>query len=173
MTHSATTRRRGGQPGNSNRLRHGLYSRRLFPDQKGASSSTGGPSLRFQRDLARRRLLQLLAQQEGASLRDWLSYERGILHYMKFIIALSQAANLRVDQMRAMPPSADVLTSVHQLDSEIPEELHNPVEPIRTSRKINRFSRDSSPKSPIRTANRSSGSISSFEQERSSDDYDE
>ncbi len=172
MTHASSTRRRGGQPGNSNRLRHGLYSRRLFPDAKDPSSK-GAPSLRFQRDLARRRLVQLLAQQERASLRDWLSYERGILHYLKLIIALSQAANYDVDLLRQVSPRADVQTRVHAVDEEVSDDLPNPVGLIRTSPEINEFSRDSSPKSPIRTVNRSSGEVSSFGQERSSDERHE
>lgn len=140
MSHPPTTRRRGGQPGNINRLRHGLYSRRLStPAQDRAASPTETPDPRFQLALARRRLAQLLDQQESALPHDWLSYERGIAHYLSLISSLwwksvrpapSNPINLSQHDGH---PFVSMLESLHRLEPEAAADANLDLYPIRTS----------------------------------------
>jgi len=140
MSHPPSNRRRGAQPGNTNRLKHGLYSRRLSPPADNqASSPAEMPDPKFQLALARRRLAQLLGQQESASPEDWLSYERGILHYLSFI------SSLWWKSVRHAPPKAidlsehdghpfvGMLDSLRLLDPDAVADASTDLFPIRTS----------------------------------------
>ncbi len=141
MSHPPSTRRRGGQPGNLNRLKHGLYSRRL-------ASTPADP--KFELTLARRRLAQLLQKQESASLRDYLSYERGILHYLSVIIALSQSAvrsrpSARIDPPQSTDPIdgdghpyAGIMESIRPFNTEAPGDSQASGLGIRTSKRRKR-----------------------------------
>lgn len=88
MPRPATGRRRGGQPGNTNRLVHGLYSRRLPPDLMPDLNPRTQMDPEFEIALARIRLVGLLKAQQSASPRQFLSYERAVLAYLHHIRCL-------------------------------------------------------------------------------------
>ena len=98
ISHTRSGRRKDGQPRNTNRLRHGVYSRQLTP-----SSDAVDP--RFELALARKRLLLLLEQQQSASPRDWIRHERDILRCLQLIISLKDysAAYALSDMEEAFP----------------------------------------------------------------------
>ncbi len=84
MSHPPTTRRRGGQPGNLNRLRHGLYSSRFaLPNPQ------SDPELRS--TIIRKRLREILKKQQSATVREWISFERAISAYISLLISLQSA----------------------------------------------------------------------------------
>ena len=137
MSRTPTGRRKGGQPGNTNRLKHGLYSRRLTPDFDQLDP-------RFQLTLARKRLAQLLRQQESASPHDYLSYERGILHYLSLISNLWQqsvrpARSAGLDLLASDGhPFVGILESIHSLSTQVTDDQLNPPGAIRTSDRLPR-----------------------------------
>ncbi len=152
MSHRPSVRRRGGQPGNSNRLRHGLYSRRLAP-------VGGSLDADFQIALARRRLAQLLDRQEASSSpRDFLSYERGILHYLSLIICLQESRSVpgRLTDLypteRDGHPFVGVLDSLHLLDEDADATSEPAEKPIRTSEQSVQNPRYLPEESPLRSA---------------------
>ena len=83
------TRKRGGQPGNANNLKHGLYSDlvsvrddvELIPMPRDKSDD----ELAF----ARVRLKQLVLKQRTAPEQHWLSYEKAIQHYIDRIAMIT------------------------------------------------------------------------------------
>lgn len=133
MSPTSTGRRKGGQPGNTNRLKHGLYSPRI-------ANALVDPDGSIRIALIRRRLLALVRKQDGASLRDLLSLERGIAHYVSLILALSREMALPplpdpdVLQDAAGLPFAALLRSL-DLSVDVPPALPQPGPArIRTSR---------------------------------------
>ena len=116
MPQSPSGRRRGGQPGNTNRLRHGLYSRRLPRELTAAADPRTTPEPDFEIALARVRLVQLIRAQAAAPAREWLTYERAVINYLDLIFSLTEAAARRrrngpeleriLDSLRHSYPSA-------------------------------------------------------------------
>ena len=96
MPRSPSGRRRGGQPGNTNRLVHGLYSTRI-PRKIHRSlenpRTTSEPD--FEIALARVRLVQLMRAQQAAPAREYLTYERAVINYLDLIFSLTEAAARR------------------------------------------------------------------------------
>ena len=88
-----TGRKRGGQPGNTNALKHGLYSDHIsllsgpHDDHELASM----PPDKYDSELAlvRVRLKDLLKKQAHASADDWFKYERAIEHHLDKIISMT------------------------------------------------------------------------------------
>ena len=109
MPRPATGRRRGGQPGNTNRLVHGLYSRRLPPDLRPNLNPRTQMDPEFEIALARVRLVRLIRAQQSASPRQWLSYERAILAYLRRIGSL-MAAGLK--RRRLQPDLIRLLAAI-------------------------------------------------------------
>lgn len=166
MSSPRSTRHRGGQPGNSNRLRHGLYSRRQPP-----AGDHLDPD--FQVALARSRLAQLLQKQESStSPRDWLSYEHGILHYISLIIYLQQFRTALRRPTELYPtehdghPSEGVLESLLFQDDGATDASAAADNAIRTSAQTAPDSRHLLMESPVRTAD-------SFPRTRSSEPADQ
>jgi len=88
MPRKPTGRRRGGQLGNHNRLKHGLYSRHLLPPRPGDSASAPLASHVHELALARVRLKTCIEQQLTAPPEEWLIYERAIAHYLGLVTSL-------------------------------------------------------------------------------------
>jgi hypothetical protein len=87
MSHPPTGRRRGGQPGNQNRLKHGLYSKHLAMDDTAKLESISLHLNRHELALARVRLKTCIEKQLSASPEDWLTYERAIARYLHDIVS--------------------------------------------------------------------------------------
>ncbi len=81
----ATKRKRGGQPGNHNRLKHGLYARQYPVPRLIQLERMGLNRNEMDIALARVRLMSLLDKQAAAGPEDFLPYERAIQHYIEFI----------------------------------------------------------------------------------------
>ena len=88
MSRKPTGRHRGGQPGNHNRLVHGLYAHHLPVQHALRLERLGLNRNELPLALARARLNSLLAKQAAAGPRDFLGYERAILHYLDHITRL-------------------------------------------------------------------------------------
>jgi hypothetical protein len=84
-------RRRGGQPGNTNRLIHGRYSSRLPRDLTAAPNPRTSVDPEFELAMARVHLVQLLIAQKAAPKRQWLSYERAVIDCLGLIVSLISA----------------------------------------------------------------------------------
>ncbi len=172
MSNTPAGRRKGGQPGNTNRLRHGLYSKRL------SSVGSTAPGYDLQIALYRRRLARLLARQEGASLRDYLSYERGILHCISMILDLKRSSALFADLLPTDLASADghpfaeLLERVplHGSRSDLPRPS---ADPIRTSSDSIPIPADFLLRSFIRTSNCSSSQSRFAPRSGSENEFDE
>lgn len=156
MPPTSTRRRKGGQPGNTNRLRHGLYSKRLL------SPAAESPSYESQLTLYRRRLAQLLARQEHASITDYLSYERGIIHYVSLILDLKRAgltgSALAAADLAAGDghPSRDLLDRIGLPERDGTGSSGTARYPIRTSPRLPQIPADLLLESTLRTSNCSS-----------------
>jgi hypothetical protein len=91
-------RRRGGQPGNHNRLKHGLYARQLSITHTLRLERLGLNRNELGIALARARIKMLLTKQAAASPREFLTYERAIKHYLDLIARLIQRnSDLRLE----------------------------------------------------------------------------
>jgi hypothetical protein len=93
-------RRRGGQPGNTNALRHGLYSRRLSPADLSRLGLTPGPALPRQIALLRSSLRELLDRgsrvtdvTEAIDLLNRVTVLTGVLSRLVRLRRLAQAGN--------------------------------------------------------------------------------
>jgi hypothetical protein len=95
MPHLPSGRRRGGQPGNTHRLRHGLYSRRIPRTLTAALDPRSTAEPDFEIALARVRLVQLIRAQQTAPAHLYLTYERAVIHYLDLIFSLTEAAARR------------------------------------------------------------------------------
>ena len=88
-------RRRGGQPGNTNRLIHGRFSRRLPRKLTWPDNPRTGHDPDFEIVMARVHLVQLLEAQQRAPTTQWLSYERAVIDCIGLIVSLIAAGNRR------------------------------------------------------------------------------
>ncbi len=87
MPRKNTGRRRGGQPGNHNRLRHGLYARQLPAGLLGPLNAAGLDRSELSIAVARARL-KLCLDKQAADPVHWLSYERAVQYYLKQLAVL-------------------------------------------------------------------------------------
>jgi hypothetical protein len=90
MSRRPSGRHRGGQPGNHNRLKHGLYARQLPIRHELRLERLGFNRNEMTIALARVRLKQLLEKQETSDACDFLAYERAIQYYLDLITRLIQ-----------------------------------------------------------------------------------
>ena len=91
MAFAKLLRRRGGQPGNTNRLVHGRYSRRLPRELTTGGDPRVSDDPNFELAMARVHLVQLLTAQKKARRRQWLSYERAVIDCLGLILSLISA----------------------------------------------------------------------------------
>ncbi len=113
MPRKPSGRRRGGQPGNHNRLKHGLYARQLPLEQELRLEALGLDRHHLTIALARARLNRLLVKQAAAPDRDFLTYERAVMYYLNLIARLIHR-NKRT-KARTGIPSADLVKLVDRL----------------------------------------------------------
>ncbi len=88
MSHKPSTRHRGGQPGNQNRLKHGLYSKQVSMEDREQLDTMSVDLTRNELALARVRLMTCLEKQLSASPEDWLGYEKAAAYYLNVIVSL-------------------------------------------------------------------------------------
>ena len=85
VTPQPASRRRGGQPGNKNRLIHSMYSKQISAEESLELESMPLDASEFELALARVRLKTCLEKQQAAPPEQWLSYERAIAYYLRLI----------------------------------------------------------------------------------------
>ncbi len=103
MARKPTGRRRGGQPGNHNRLLHGLYSKRDPPGPQQAIPLLNRTDTSLA--LVRARLKTVLYKQ-AADPEHFLSYERATQYYFNLILRL---INRQLDlRFREQPELTDL-----------------------------------------------------------------
>ncbi len=113
MPRRPSGRHRGGQPGNHNRLTHGLYAKKLPLEQELRLEALGLNRHHLTIPLARTRLNRLLTKQAASSDRDFLTYECAIMYYINLIARLIHR-NKRL-RARTGIPSADLVAVVDKL----------------------------------------------------------
>jgi len=130
MPRSPSGRRRGGQPGNTNRLVHGLYSSRIPREISAAPDygTTSDPD--FEIALARVRLVQLIRAQQAAPAGEYLTYERAVINYIGLIVSLTEAAARR---RRNGPELEAILNSLRHSYGSAPDSYTDNSNLIRTS----------------------------------------
>jgi len=83
-------RRRGGQRGNHNALKHGIYSRHISLQNDEQLAPMSEDKYPDELAMARVRLTTCLLNQAAAPPEDWLSYEKAVLHYLDKIVSMIQ-----------------------------------------------------------------------------------
>lgn len=86
-----TGRKRGGQPGNTNHLLHGAYSRHISIETQQDLRSMPEDRNQNELDLARSRLVACLERQKAAPPEEWLAFEHAIETYIHDIARLTHS----------------------------------------------------------------------------------
>ena len=115
MTYKPTGRKSGGQPGNTNNLKHGIYSQHISVQDdeqaEGMPFDINNDELTF----ARVRLKSCIIQQQAASPEDWLSYEKAITLYLgKIVSMIHHNAFLGGDQKTAFMTVMEMIRQVNE-----------------------------------------------------------
>jgi len=84
-----TGRPRGAPPGNTNGLKHGIYSHYISVDEDAELDPMPLDKSQHELALARVRLKHCIVQQSGSSGEDWLKYEKAIAYYLRMIVSLT------------------------------------------------------------------------------------
>ena len=88
MTYKPTGRKGGGQPGNSNALKHGVYSQLIsIPDDENAETMARDNTI-DELTFARVRMKTCILQQQASPPEDWLSYEKAANLYLGKIVSM-------------------------------------------------------------------------------------
>lgn len=96
MPRKPSGRRPGGQPGNQNRLIHGIYSKQVSIEDSAQLETMPSDLTEQELALARVRLKTCLDRQLSAPPEHWLTYERAIAYYLRLIISsINKNATLR------------------------------------------------------------------------------
>ena len=82
-------KRRGGQPGNTNNLKHGLYAELISVRDDVELSPMDRDQSDAELALSHVRLKELILKQRNAPPQDWLSYEKAIQHYLDRISSIT------------------------------------------------------------------------------------
>ena len=78
----ARPRKRGAQPGNTNNLKHGIYSRHISIQADDDIEAMPEDQNHAELAMARARLVACLDRQSSAPPEDWLTYEKAIAQYL-------------------------------------------------------------------------------------------
>jgi len=117
MSPQSTGRKRGGQPGNQNRLKHGLYEKQVSIEDGDLLESMPADLNKHELDLARIRLKTCIEKQLSATPEDWLGYERAISHYLQLIASLIQK-NTLLTKERGGDAFITVMEMIRQVNEE-------------------------------------------------------
>lgn len=116
MSRKPTGRPRGGQPGNQNRLKHGLYSKQVSLEDSDLLETMPVDLIEHELALARVRLKTCLDKQLSAPPEDWLTYERAIAHYLGLIVSVIHKNGSLKD------PGGDAVQMVLEMIRQVNEE---------------------------------------------------
>lgn len=130
MSRSPSGRRRGGQPGNTNRLVHGRYSSRLPRSLTWPANPRSGFDPEFEIALMRVHVSQLIERQSAAPPEHYLAYERAIFDGVGRILSLMVAGARR---KRRLPDIEMLLDRLRSLQASPADALGGNSNLIRTS----------------------------------------
>lgn len=88
MTYKPTGRKSGGQPGNTNALKHGIYSHHISVQDDEEAEAMAADLNNDELTFARIRLKDCIIKQQSAPPEEWLSYEKAIAHYISKIVSM-------------------------------------------------------------------------------------
>ena len=88
MTYKPTGRKGGGQPGNKNGIKHGIYSQHISVQDDQQADAMPLDINNDELTFARIRLKDCILKQQTAPPEDWLSYEKAITTYLSKIVAM-------------------------------------------------------------------------------------
>ena len=88
MTYKPTGGKGGGQPGNKNALKHGIYSQHISVQDDEQADTMPHDINNDELTFARIRLKDCILKQQSAPPEDWLSYEKAITTYLTKIVAM-------------------------------------------------------------------------------------
>ena len=111
------SRKPGGQPGNQNRLVHGIYAKQLSSEDSEMLESMPVDLTEHELALARVRLKTCLDKQLNSAPEDFLTYERAIAYYLRLIATLVQ----RNAAIKANSPG-DAFITVMEMIRQVNEE---------------------------------------------------
>ena len=117
MSREPTGRPRGGQPGNQNRLKHGLYAKQVSIEDSDLLESMSAELNVDELDLARIRLKSCLEKQLDAPPEDWLTYERAIAYYLRLIASLLNK-NVSIKEHNGGSAFTTVMEMIRQVNEE-------------------------------------------------------
>lgn len=139
MPPSPSARRRGGQPGNTNRLVHGRYSHRLPRTLTWPANPRSGFDPEFEIALMRVHVSQLIERQSAAPPEHYLAYERAIFSGVGRILSLMVAGGRR---RRRMPDINMLLDGLRSFQAVPVDPLGDDSNLIRTSPPSPEITRD-------------------------------
>ena len=87
MPNPPPKRTRGGQPGNTNHLKHGLYSSHISQKDEAELETMSTERNDHELALARVRLKECIFKQKNAPPEEWIRYEKAISHYIAIIVS--------------------------------------------------------------------------------------
>lgn len=119
MSRQPTGRSRGGQPGNQNRLKHGLYAKQVSIEDSDLLESMSADLNVDELALARIRLKSCLEKQLDAPPEHWLTYERAIAYYLHLIASLINKNALIKEHN-----GGDAFMTVMEMIRQVNEEQH-------------------------------------------------
>ncbi len=115
MTYKPTGRKGGGQPGNKNAIKHGIYSQHISIQD---DEEVGPMPLDHNDDelaFARVRLKDCILKQQSAPPEEWLSYEKAITVYLAKIVAMvHHNAVLGADKKEAFMTVMEMIRQVNE-----------------------------------------------------------
>ena len=116
MTYKPTGRRPGAPNGNTNHLKHGIYSRHISVEDNEELDTMSQVSPTAELALARNRISKCLEKEGSISGAEWAVYERAISYYITQINnMLRQNALLGSDNKEAL---LTVMDFVHQANED-------------------------------------------------------
>jgi hypothetical protein len=88
-TYKTRSRPRGAPPGNTNALKHGIYSQYISLSEDQELDPMPPDKNQDELALARVRLKNCLEKQQACPPDQWLDYERIITYYLRLIVSLT------------------------------------------------------------------------------------
>ena len=114
-TYKPTGRRRGAPAGNTNALKHGIYSRHISTDEQASIESMPSDKNADELALARVRLNGCIQRQSECPPEQWLDYERAITHYLRIIVTLTHKnAILGQDRRTAYVTVMEMISQINE-----------------------------------------------------------
>jgi hypothetical protein len=115
MPYKPTGRKGGAQPGNTNALKHGIYSQQISVQDDEQTTAMPIDNNNDELTFARIRLKDCILKQQAAPPEDWLSYEKAITVYLgKIVSMVHHNAVLGSDKKTAFMTVMEMIRQVNE-----------------------------------------------------------